>query len=132
MTTQITPGIYKLTRDIKNPNRDRREKYDWRKGEFKEGMLFQVIEQVLELGGKTYRNLNITKANKHQEESFDENHPLHDALEPVTEASWAVLCAQHLGLKDCCEDVIDLLIERGVLTGEQIVSAFEEVWNRDC
>jgi len=129
MTTQITPGIYKLTQDIKNPNRDRRLKYDWNKGEFKEGMLFKVTEERV----GTLRFLRIMRADTYHDVPFEWNHPLRGYLEPITDPSWAaVLYARHVGLLACCGEVIDLLIERGVLTSEQFISAYEEVLNRDC
>jgi hypothetical protein len=123
MTTQLTPGLYTLSRDVANPSPDRRQKYDWRvRPTWTAGTEFYVeTERFAERAGMLVMTLSHARFSHRLYEHEAKFMLLAAALVPV-----AMTPVQRLHVTFLADGspraypVLERLVRDGVVTIEQV------------
>lgn len=118
----LTPGIYRLTRDVPAPRRDKRIKHEWRYQPCTKGMSFLVQD----VPSTNRREISAIRGYRHQ--AFDMKDSavaeLLSALERVERPS----ATQHLAMRwreNAAEAVLNTLVEQKRITLEDIDAILE-------
>lgn len=134
---ELEPGVYRLTRNVDAPLKDRRVKYDWRYVDVVAGTLFAVRKRnAWNSRDEPCPYLEVCPlrgAWTHQ--AFDVRHPQAAALVSAFEtADMRTLPAsdflRFIEAENYLEELFDLVVERGKLTLDEFPEMLAECMRR--
>jgi hypothetical protein len=127
LISAIKPGVYALSKDVANPEKDRRVKRDWTRAvTWKKGSRYivrqdhgtnkgEVFYEVVEEGSR-YAHHRVT-------EFMPGFLPLVEGLEPVEESLDTILTGQH----EMAYNILDALVKEGKISLANIKETLDKI-----